>query len=69
VGLQVALFIISTTGNGDAPENAEKFWRFVKRRTHPKDMLAKMQYSVLVSQPNTARSELCQMDSTRQPRR
>lgn len=56
--LQVALFIISTTGNGDAPENAEKFWRFVKRRTHPKDMLAKMQYSVLVSQSSHPQTSL-----------
>ena len=38
----------ATTGNGDAPENAERFWRFVKRRTQPKDMLAKLHYAVLV---------------------
>ena len=38
----------ATTGNGDAPENAERFWRFLKRRTQPKDMLAKLHYTVLV---------------------
>jgi sulfite reductase alpha subunit-like flavoprotein len=48
---QVAVFVISTTGNGDSPENSEKFWRFIKRRTNAKDMLSKMQYTVLVSPP------------------
>ncbi len=27
----VGIFVCATTGNGDAPENAEKFWRFLKR--------------------------------------
>jgi len=47
--VDLGLFICSTTGNGDAPENSEKFWRFIKRRTHPKNMLSILNYSVLVS--------------------
>ena len=32
------IFIIcSTTGNGDFPDNAEKFWRFIKSRKLSKD--------------------------------
>lgn len=46
--IEVGVFVCATTGNGDAPENAERFWRFLKRRTQPKDMLAKLHYTVLV---------------------
>ncbi len=46
--IEVGVFVCATTGNGDAPENAEKFWRFIKRRTQPKTLLSKMQYAVLV---------------------
>lgn len=42
------MFVCATTGNGDAPENAERFWRFLKRRTQPKDMLKRLHYAVLV---------------------
>ncbi|CAN0356003.1 unnamed protein product, partial [Hapterophycus canaliculatus] len=39
--------VVSTTGNGDAPENSERFWRFIKRRAHPKDLLEGLPFSVL----------------------
>mmetsp|Transcript_770 Transcript_770/g.765 ORF Transcript_770/g.765 Transcript_770/m.765 type:complete len:799 (+) Transcript_770:68-2464(+) len=39
--------ICSTTGNGDAPENADAFWRTIKKRTLPKDLLTGLQFSVL----------------------
>lgn len=41
------IIVCSTTGNGEAPENAGKFWRYVKRRTQPKDMLAGLHFTVL----------------------
>lgn len=44
----VAVIIISTTGNGDPPENADKGWRALKRRTQPKDLLKHITYAVLV---------------------
>lgn len=44
---QIAVFVVSTTGNGDPPNNAEEFWRFVRKRTHPKDLLSKLQYAML----------------------
>ena len=45
---QAGIFVCATTGNGDAPENAEKFWRFLKRRTQPKTLLSKgMHFAVL----------------------
>ncbi|KAF1793737.1 Flavoprotein-like domain [Phytophthora cactorum] len=41
------VIVCSTTGNGDPPDNCGKFWRYVKRRTQPDDMLAKLRYTVL----------------------
>lgn len=41
------IVVCSTTGNGDPPDNAGKFWRFVKRRTQPTDLLAKLRFTVL----------------------
>ena len=32
--------VVSTTGNGDPPDNMDKFHRFLKKRTHPADMLS-----------------------------
>lgn len=43
----IVVVVCSTTGNGDAPNNAEDFWRFIRKRTHAKDMLARMQYAIL----------------------
>jgi sulfite reductase alpha subunit-like flavoprotein len=34
-----ALFVISTTGNGDAPDNCARFYRYLKKNDHPKKML------------------------------
>ncbi|TYZ67366.1 hypothetical protein PybrP1_010469 [[Pythium] brassicae (nom. inval.)] len=41
------IVVCSTTGNGDPPDNAGKFWRFVKRRSQPSDLLAKLRFTVL----------------------
>jgi len=37
--LELAVFVASTTGNGDSPDNMDKFHRFLKRKTHPDTML------------------------------
>lgn len=39
--------VCSTTGNGDPPENASKFWRTIKKRTASKDMFRAMPVVVL----------------------
>ena len=42
------IFIIcSTTGNGEAPENAFKFWKTIKSRALPKTLFESIQYAVL----------------------
>lgn len=43
----VAIVVTSTTGNGDPPNSAEEFWRFVRKRTHPKDLLTRMRFAML----------------------
>mmetsp|Transcript_14456 Transcript_14456/g.27984 ORF Transcript_14456/g.27984 Transcript_14456/m.27984 type:complete len:1319 (-) Transcript_14456:159-4115(-) len=43
----LAIFVISTTGNGEPPRNADTCWRFLRRRTQPATLLEKMQYVVL----------------------
>jgi methionine synthase reductase len=39
--------VVSTTGNGDAPKGAERFFRYVKKRTLPADSVKNLSYSVL----------------------
>jgi methionine synthase reductase len=39
--------VCSTTGNGDSPENADSFWRTIKKRTLPKDLLCGLKFCVL----------------------
>ena len=41
------IIIISTTGNGDVPINAEKWWRFIKNRKLEKDYLNELYFDVL----------------------
>ncbi|OQR93784.1 NADPH-cytochrome P450 reductase [Achlya hypogyna] len=41
------VIVCSTTGNGDPPGNAEKFWRFIKKRAHPATLLANLEFTVL----------------------
>ncbi len=47
VSSPLAVIVCSTTGNGDPPSNAELFWRFIRKRTHPKNMCAGVRYAVL----------------------
>lgn len=41
------IIISSTTGNGDAPESANYFWRKIKNRNLPKDLFQNIPYAVL----------------------
>ena len=41
------IIICSTTGNADAPDNCERFWRYIKRRSHPADLFNGLEYCVL----------------------
>ena len=41
----VLITIVSSTGNGDPPESAERFWRLIKKRTTPQ-MFEKTQFAV-----------------------
>jgi len=43
----ILVVVCSTTGNGDAPENALGFWREAKKRTLAKDTLEGMPFCVL----------------------
>ena len=44
---QLVAVICSTTGSGDAPDNASRFVRYVKKRAHPKDLLCNMRLALL----------------------
>jgi len=41
------IIVASTTGNGDAPENASRFVRFIKRKGTPTDLFQHCAFSVL----------------------
>ena len=41
------IIICSTTGNGDAPENATHFWRKIKNRNQTNNLFQKIHYAVL----------------------
>jgi len=41
------IIICSTTGNGEVPENAFKFWKTIKSRALPKTLFENIHYAVL----------------------
>ena len=41
------IIVCSTTGNGDAPETANFFWRKLKNRNQPNNLLNGIEYTVL----------------------
>lgn len=41
------VIVCSTTGNGDSPSNADKFVRWIKRKTHSSDLLDNLYYTIL----------------------
>lgn len=44
--IKLCVFVCSSTGNGDSPENGEKFFRFLRRQTN---LLAENQKSNMFS--------------------
>ncbi|KAJ2444984.1 NAPDH-dependent diflavin reductase, partial [Coemansia sp. RSA 2440] len=40
------IFVCSTTGQGEEPDNMKKFWRFILRKTIPYDALSGLKYAV-----------------------
>jgi sulfite reductase alpha subunit-like flavoprotein len=45
----LAVFVLSSTGEGEPPDNARSFWRFLVRKTHPKDLMARLKFTILGS--------------------
>lgn len=45
--LQLAIFVCSTTGQGDPPDNMCNFWKVMLRRDLPADFLSSMQFAVV----------------------
>ena len=43
----LVVVVCSTTGDGDAPMNAEEFMRYIRKRAHPKDLLSGQRCAVL----------------------
>lgn len=41
------LFVVATTGQGDAPDNMKQFWRFLLRKSLPMNSLQGVQVAVL----------------------
>eukprot|EP00667_Euglena_gracilis_P001932 EG_transcript_1932 len=43
----LAVIVCSTTGDAEPPQNARKFFRWLKKKTHPDTLLGQLQYAVL----------------------
>ena len=44
---QCAVIVVSTTGEGDPPDTASKFWRRIKKKTLAEDYLSQLKYTLL----------------------
>lgn len=44
---EFAVFVCSTTGQGDEPDNMKRFWKFLLRKSLPSNSLAKLKFGVL----------------------
>ena len=44
---QNIVFVVSTTGEGDPPDHALKYWRKMKKKTLPNDYLRHIRYTLL----------------------
>lgn len=45
--VKTAVFVVSTTGNGEAPDNCDRFRSFIRRRSNATDMLKHLKFAVL----------------------
>jgi sulfite reductase alpha subunit-like flavoprotein len=43
---RVVIFVVSTTGQGEAPDNMRRFWRFLLRKDLPSDSLRGLRFTV-----------------------
>ena len=43
----IDVFVVSTTGDDDPPDTVSKFWRRLKRKTNPPDMLINLRFALL----------------------
>lgn len=44
---KVCVFVCSTTGQGDEPDNMKKFWKFLLRKSLPADSLSNLHFAVV----------------------
>lgn len=44
---KLMIFVCSTTGQGDEPDNMKTFWKFLLRKTLPRSSLADLHFAVL----------------------
>ncbi|XP_061380052.1 NADPH-dependent diflavin oxidoreductase 1 [Danaus plexippus] len=44
---EFALFVCSTTGQGDEPDNMKRFWKFLLRKNLPSNSLVKLKFGVI----------------------
>lgn len=44
--IRLAIFVCSTTGEGEEPDNMKLFWRFLRRKDLPLDLLKEMHFAV-----------------------
>lgn len=44
---ETVVFVVSTTGEGEPPQNADKFYRRFRRRTVDKNLLSNLSYALL----------------------
>ncbi|CRK94651.1 CLUMA_CG008151, isoform A [Clunio marinus] len=44
---EIVIFVCSTTGQGEEPDNMKKFWKFLLRKNLPADSLERLQFGVL----------------------
>lgn len=40
------IFVVSTTGQGDPPDNMQKFWKFLLLKDIPKDALSQVNFTI-----------------------
>jgi len=41
---QLVVFVCSTTGQGEEPDNMKKFWKFLLRKNLPSNSLQRLRY-------------------------
>ena len=44
---RLAVFVTSTTGDGEPPDNAQKFYRRIRKKTLPENHLQNLRFTLL----------------------